>query len=170
MGIHEDLFKSFYETEFASEVRSSMETFSSVEEKVEDLRKRVALNAIDTKQIPEIKTASLKATASKQEEKTIRLFKKANDKNVENELKSYLMQLIDQRRAGIDAIGGFYQLREQFPQHSEFLKNNKQALLDFISKYQAKYLNSKEQPKPISSNQFDSESDKKTFQNIADKI
>ncbi len=167
MSIWDELYSGYVRAELKAE-SDGVETFKSVDAKVQDLRRRVGLHAT----IDFSKKASLDKSASK----SFRLVLAAEVEPAEDEdaliaVKGYLMQLLDMRRAGIQADVAIADAKSKFSQYEQLINNHKAELREFIEKYQQKFRTAPLVPAPTPNTiKIDPTEDGATFENSAEKL
>jgi len=173
MSIWDDLYSELVKTELKLESSSAQDNFLTVESKVEDLRRRVGLQGGS---LP--KQAGLNKAAASQFRLTLTASEEfiAAPPTQEEEdalvaMKSYLVQLVDQRRAGIDVAVAINDLHEKFGEFSGLINSNRHMLEDFFHRQQMQYKKTPSAPIPGPSTiKIDTAEDNATFENIADKL
>lgn len=170
MSIWDDLYSGFVRAELKAESADAKD-FLSVEAKVEDLRRRVGLNTYDMAKhaAPIEKSAgqSFRLVIAQEEDAS----NSEADINALMEIKGYLMQLLDMRRAGIQADAALFEVKNKFPNYEELIGNNKGELKHFIEEYQQKFRTSPSSPAPSPNTvKIDPTEDNATFENSAEKL
>jgi len=167
MTIWDDLYKDLIKSELRQDGISSesSEQFKTVEAKVDELRRRVCLDAS-----PLItKEAGLKKKASG----NFRLIIAGDEEQDLAEIKAYIAGLIELRRSGIGAPAVMDDVKNKFQHRIEIVRDHQKELRDFIEKLLGKYKVDMPSPMPTMHNKPEGGSaneDNKIFENISEKL
>lgn len=167
MTIWDDLYKDLIKSELKQDGISSesSEQFMTVEAKVDELRRRVCLDAAPML----TKEASLKKNASLE----FRLIIAGDAEHDMAEIKSYIAGLIDLRRSGIGAPAVMDDVKNKFQHNIELVRDNRRELREFIDKLLGKFKIDMPSPTPMMHNKPEGGSaneDNGIFENISEKL
>jgi hypothetical protein len=163
MTIWDDLYKDLVKSELRQDGVSPLDgEFRTVEAKVDELRKRVGLDAVQSM----TKEASMRKSAADS----------GRDKQMEQcaiDAKSYASGLVDLRRAGITLRAVMDDLKNKFHDKLELIRDMENELEEFVQKQLDKYKVDSPAPIPVLYNKPEGgqrDEDNNIFENISDKL